>query len=82
VYHREWSDQAEEQTVLQVASDGRFAGFVAVSDRIRESTAEAIEQIMGKSLHKSISQLKVGAEIYRAEVASLLQSVVGKGIAE
>ncbi len=37
--------QAEGQTVMYVASDGRFAGFVAVSDPIKDSTAEAIEQL-------------------------------------
>jgi Cu+-exporting ATPase len=37
--------QAEGQTVMYVASDGRLAGFVAVSDPIKDSTAEAIEQL-------------------------------------
>ena len=37
--------QAEGQTVMFVATDGRFAGFVAVSDPIKVSTAEAIEQL-------------------------------------
>lgn len=37
--------QAEGQTVMYVASDGRFAGFVAVADPIKDSTAEAIEQL-------------------------------------
>jgi Cu+-exporting ATPase len=37
--------QAEGQTVMYVASDGRFAGFVAVSDPIKDSTAEAIDQL-------------------------------------
>jgi Cu+-exporting ATPase len=37
--------QAEGQTVMYVASDGHFAGFVAVSDPIKDSTAEAIEQL-------------------------------------
>ena len=37
--------QAEGQTVMYVASDGQFAGFVAVSDPIKDSTAEAIEQL-------------------------------------
>jgi len=37
--------QAEGQTVMYVASEGRFAGFVAVSDPIKDSTAEAIEQL-------------------------------------
>ncbi len=37
--------QAEGQTVMYVASDGRCAGFVAVSDPIKDSTAEAIEQL-------------------------------------
>jgi len=37
--------QAEGQTVMFVASDGRFAGFVAVSDPIKDSTAEAIAQL-------------------------------------
>ena len=37
--------QAEGQTVMYVSSDGRFAGFVAVSDPIKDSTAEAIEQL-------------------------------------
>ena len=37
--------QAEGQTVMFAASDGRFAGFAAVSDPIKDSTAEAIEQL-------------------------------------
>ena len=37
--------QGEGQTVMYVASEGRFAGFIAVSDPIKESTAEAIEQL-------------------------------------
>ncbi|MDQ2947877.1 MAG: heavy metal translocating P-type ATPase [Acidobacteriota bacterium] len=37
--------QAEGQTVMYIASDGHFAGFVAVSDPIKDSTAEAIEQL-------------------------------------
>ncbi len=37
--------QAEGQTVMFVASDGRFAGFVAVSDPIKDSTVEAITQL-------------------------------------
>ncbi|CAN5751783.1 heavy metal translocating P-type ATPase [soil metagenome] len=37
--------QAEGQTVMYVATDGQFSGFVAVSDPIKESTAEAIEQL-------------------------------------
>jgi len=36
--------QAEGQTVMYVASDGRYAGFVAVSDPIKGSTANAIDQ--------------------------------------
>ncbi len=37
--------QAEGQTVMYLSSDGRVAGFVAVSDPIKDSTAEAIEQL-------------------------------------
>jgi Cu+-exporting ATPase len=37
--------QDEGQTVLYVASDGRAAGFVAVSDPVKPSTAAAIEQL-------------------------------------
>ena len=37
--------QAEGQTVMYVASDGHYAGFVAVSDPIKDSTAEAIDQL-------------------------------------
>jgi Cu+-exporting ATPase len=37
--------QAEGQTVMFAASDGRFAGFVAVSDPIKSSTGEAIDQL-------------------------------------
>jgi len=37
--------QAEGQSVMYVASDGRLAGSVAVSDPIKDSTAEAIEQL-------------------------------------
>lgn len=37
--------QGEGQTVMYVASDGRFGGFIAVSDPIKDSTAEAIKQL-------------------------------------
>jgi Cu+-exporting ATPase len=37
--------QGEGQTVMYVASAGRCAGFVAVSDPIKDSTAEAIAQL-------------------------------------
>jgi Cu+-exporting ATPase len=37
--------QAEGQTVMYVASDGRLAGFVAVADPMKDSTVEAIEQL-------------------------------------
>ena len=37
--------QCEGHTVMYVASDGRFAGFIAVSDPIKDSTAEAIEEL-------------------------------------
>ena len=37
--------QTEGQTVIFVASNGRFVGFVAVSDPIKDSTAEAIKQL-------------------------------------
>ncbi len=37
--------QAEGQTVLYVAFEGRAAGFVAVSDPVKKSTAAAIEQL-------------------------------------
>ncbi len=37
--------QAEGQTVMYVASGGHFAGFVAVSDPIKETSAEAIQQL-------------------------------------
>src|SRR5271170_231182 len=33
------------QTVMFVASNGRLAGLVAVADPIRESTAQAIEEL-------------------------------------
>jgi Cu+-exporting ATPase len=35
----------EGQTVMFVASDGRFAGLIAVADPIKASTLEAIEQL-------------------------------------
>jgi Cu+-exporting ATPase len=35
----------EGQTVMCVASDGRFAGLIAVADPIKESTLEAIQQL-------------------------------------
>ncbi len=37
--------QGEGQTVMYVALDGHFAGFIAVSDPIKYSAAEAIEQL-------------------------------------
>src|SRR5258708_16015943 len=35
----------EGRTVLFVASDGRFAGLIAVADPIKASTLEAIQQL-------------------------------------
>jgi P-type Cu+ transporter len=37
--------QKEGQTVMFIASDGRFAGLVAVADPIKESAREAIEEL-------------------------------------
>lgn len=37
--------QAEGQTVMYVAMDGKFAGLIAVADPIKSTTAEAIEQL-------------------------------------
>jgi Cu+-exporting ATPase len=37
--------QAEGQTVMYVALDGKFAGLIAVADPIKSTTAEAIEQL-------------------------------------
>ena len=37
--------QREGQTVMYVAIDGRFAGFIAVADPVKDSAAEAIEQL-------------------------------------
>jgi Cu+-exporting ATPase len=42
--------QGEGQTVMYVASDGRLAGFVAVSDPIKDSAAEAIEQLRNEGI--------------------------------
>jgi len=37
--------QAEGQTVMYVALDGKFGGLIAVADPIKSTTAEAIEQL-------------------------------------
>jgi len=37
--------QGEAQTVMFVASDARLAGFIAVSDPIKETAAQAIQQL-------------------------------------
>lgn len=37
--------QAEGQTVMYVAAEGRLAGFIAVSDPIKSSAADAIQQL-------------------------------------
>jgi Cu+-exporting ATPase len=42
---RAQSFRKEGQTVMFVASDGRFAGLVAVADPIKASTLEAIQQL-------------------------------------
>ena len=42
--------QGEGHTVMYVASDGRFAGFIAVSDPIKDSTAEAIEELKNQGI--------------------------------
>jgi len=42
--------QAEGQTVMFVAIGGRLAGFIAVADPIKESTAEAIRQLQQKGV--------------------------------
>ena len=70
--------QAEGQTVMYVASDGRLAGFVAVSDPIKDSTAEAIDQLKKEGIkvimvtgdnHKTAAAVakKVGID-FEAEV--------------
>ncbi len=42
--------RAEGQTVMFVAIDGRAAGLLAVSDPIKETSAEAIRQLHGEKL--------------------------------
>jgi Cu+-exporting ATPase len=42
--------RAEGQTVMFVAIDGRAAGLLAVSDPIKETSAEAIRQLHGEQL--------------------------------
>jgi Cu+-exporting ATPase len=42
--------RAEGQTVLLVGVDGRFAGLLAVSDPVRDTTAEAIRQLHADGL--------------------------------
>jgi P-type Cu+ transporter len=37
--------QQEGQTVIFIASDGRFAGLIAVADPIKDTTLEAVEQL-------------------------------------
>ena len=42
--------QAEGQTVMYVVSGARLAGFIAVSDPIKETTAEAIRQLQQEGI--------------------------------
>jgi Cu+-exporting ATPase len=42
--------RAEGKTVMFVAVDGAMAGLLAVADPVKESTAEAIEQLRGEGL--------------------------------
>ncbi|MHB8910565.1 MAG: heavy metal translocating P-type ATPase [Syntrophales bacterium] len=42
--------QAEGQTAVFVAADGKLAGLLAVSDPIKESTPEAIRQLHGEKI--------------------------------
>lgn len=42
--------QAEGQSVMYVATNGQFSGFVAVTDPIKDSTAEAIEQLKNEGI--------------------------------
>ncbi len=42
--------QRQGQTVMYVAANGRFAGLVAVSDPIKDSTAEAVQSLHGLGL--------------------------------
>ena len=42
--------QGEGQTVMYVACGGRFVGFIAVSDPIKDSTSEAIEGLKKKGI--------------------------------
>jgi len=43
--------QAEGQTVMFVAVEGKLAGLVAVSDPIKENSPEAIRELHGEKIH-------------------------------
>jgi Cu+-exporting ATPase len=42
--------QKEGQTVMFIASDGKFAGLIAVADPIKETTLDAIQQLKAKGI--------------------------------
>ncbi len=57
-------------TVMQIAVDGRSAGFVSVADPIKESTPEAIEQLRNEGI--SIVMLTGDNEVTAKAVAARL----------
>src|ERR1035441_8363217 len=46
--------QKEGQTVMFIASDGKFAGLIAVADPIKDTTLDAIQQLKKAEVVKKL----------------------------
>jgi len=61
-----------EGTIIHVAIDGEYAGHIVISDRIKEDSAQAVADLKGVSINKTV-MLTGDQEAVAAAVASRLK---------
>ena len=49
-----WSDCPHNETVIHIAVDGQYAGHIAVGDRVKEDSAEAIRQLHALGIQRTV----------------------------
>ena len=49
-----WNEGTHAGTVVHVAVDGKYAGYIVVNDRVKEGTAEAVAQLKKLGVEKTV----------------------------
>ena len=49
-----WSDCPHNETVIHIAVDGQYAGHIAVGDRVKEDSGEAIRQLHALGIQRTV----------------------------